>query len=80
MTFEYNTALTRLRIACEHTWRIPNRKKRHGNVTTSKASVADTLHDILVRKGSKGCDDFLNMFVAASIRHIYVTRTPYERE
>ena len=38
--------------------RIPNRKVRHGNVTASKASVADTLYDRLVRKGSKGCDDY----------------------
>ena len=38
--------------------RIPNRTVRHGNVTASKAIVADTLHDRLVRKGSKVCDDY----------------------
>ena len=38
--------------------RIPNRKERQGNVTASKVSVAGTLHDLHVRKGSKGCDDF----------------------
>ena len=64
---------------------IPNRNERHGNVTASKASVADTLHDRLVRKGSKGCDDFFHMFkksphVRSSfespyIRHAYAVRT-----
>ena len=44
--------------ACVRSWRIPNRTVRHGNVTTSKAIVADTLHDRLVCKGSKGCDDY----------------------
>ena len=39
--------------------RIPNRKKRHGNVTDSKASVADTLHGLLICKGSKGCDNIV---------------------
>ena len=32
--------------------RIPNRKERRDDVTASKASVADTLHNLLVRKGS----------------------------
>ena len=39
--------------------RISNRKERHGNVTASKAYEADTPHDLLVRKGSKGCDDIM---------------------
>ena len=30
---------------------ISNRKERQGNVTASKTSVADTLYDLLVRKG-----------------------------
>ena len=38
--------------------RFPNRKERKDNATAAKASVADTLHDLVVRKGSKGCDDF----------------------
>ena len=45
-----------------------NRKERHGNVTASKAPVADTLQVHLVRKGSKECDDFLNMFKKIATR------------
>ena len=55
LCFSYvsNTALTHLRIG-----RIMNHKERHGNGITSKATVSDTLHDSLVLKGSKGCDEF----------------------
>ena len=65
--------------------RISIRKERHTYVTASKASVAVTLHDRLIREGSQRRGDFFNMFkksphVISSfdspyIRHTYAVRT-----
>ena len=64
---------------------IPNRKERPGNATASKASVADTPHDLFVRKGLKGCNDFFkrlkqspnvrSIFDSPYIHHTFNVRT-----
>ena len=63
------------------------RLKRHGNATTWITYLAVTLHDRLVREGSKGRSDFLNsvlrkkslFFEAASIRHRFAIQTSHAR-
>ena len=40
----------------------------------SKASVAETLHDLFVRKGAKGCDDFFK-HVRKCVRAVLVIKT-----